>query len=278
MKKLVMILLAVLALLTFTGCQDVNVGEVGVKVFKLGGPKGETQVLGTGQYWMGYAEKLFVYPTTQHQYTFTEASTEGSPADEAFRFTAKGGAICTVDINVIAHADPSKADVLYKTWRTDMNTIIKNFVRQDIREALADIGGQYSVDDLIDGKQVELIKKVGSIVTEKNAGKGLEILSISLANNIRFDESVNQSIKMKIQAQQDLLQRQAELAKAEAEAKIKVTNAEAEAAANKAKMLQITPQLIEYERVQNEKAAIAKWDGTLPTTTLGSSVPFVNIK
>ena len=273
-----MMLVLVMVVFAFAGCDDVNVGEVGVKVYKLGGAKGETEVLGTGQYWMGYAEQLFVYPTTQHQYTFTEAITEGSPTDEAFRFTAKGGAICTVDVNVIAHADPTKADVLYKTWRTDMDTIIKNFVRQDIREALADVGGQYSVDDLIDGKQVELIKKVEYLIKTKNAGKGLEILSVSLANNIRFDESVNQSIKMKIQAQQDLLQRQAELAKAEAEAKIKVTNAEAEAAANKAKMLQITPQLIEYERVQNEKAAIIKWNGQLPTTTLGNSVPFVNIK
>lgn len=278
MKKLVVLILSVLCLVAFTGCDDVNVGEVGVKVYKLGGPKGETEIKGTGMYWMGWGEELYVYPTTQHQYTFTEAATEGSPTDEAFRFTAKGGAICTVDMNVIAHANPAKADILYTTWRTDMNTIIHSFVRQDLREALAEIGGTYTVDDLIDGKQTELIKKVEAAVKAKNEGKGLEILSISLANNIRFDDSVNSSIKMKIQAQQDLLQRQAELAKAEAEAKIKVTNAEAEAAANKAKMLQITPQLIEYERVQNEKAAIAKWNGALPSTTLGGSVPFVNIK
>ena len=278
MKKLLMLVLLVLSVLMFSGCQLVNVGEIGVKVYTLGSPKGETEVLGVGQYWMGYGETLYIYPVTQHQYTFTEAATEGSPADEAFRFTAKGGAICTLDVNVVAHTNPTKADILYKTWRTDMNTIIKNFVRQDVREVIAEVGSTYTVDDLIDGKYVEFIKKVEAEIIKKEEPKGLDILSLSLANAIRFDESVNNSIKMKIAAQQDLLQRQAELTKSEMEAKIKVVNAEAEAAANKAKMLQITPQLLEYERIQNEKAAIARWNGILPATMAGGATPFLNLK
>ena len=73
-------ILAVFVFAAFTGCSKVPAGNVGIKVFLLGGAKGvDSQELGPGRYWIGWNEDLFLFPTWTQSYVWTKDPAEGSP-------------------------------------------------------------------------------------------------------------------------------------------------------------------------------------------------------
>ena len=60
------------------------------------------------------------------------------------------------------------------------------------------------------------------------------------------------------------------------EARQKIASAKAEAEALALQKTQVTNELLTLRRIENEREAIRKWDGRLPTTT-GGAVPFINL-
>ena len=66
---------------------------------------------------------------------------------------------------------------------------------------------------------------------------------------------------------------QAEVAKtvaeAEGEAKSAIERARGEAESNRLRQASITPQLLEWKRLENQRAFIDHWNGELPRTVLG---------
>ena len=75
--------------------------------------------------------------------------------------------------------------------------------------------------------------------------------------------------QLKLKAERDLL-------RTKVEAEQKVTQARAEAEALALQKLQVTAELIRLREIENQRKAIEKWDGKLPTVT-GGAMPFVNI-
>ncbi len=61
------------------------------------------------------------------------------------------------------------------------------------------------------------------------------------------------------------------------EADQKVASATAEAESLRLQRQEVTPQLIELRRTENQRRAIDKWDGKLPTTTAGEAMPFLSL-
>ena len=268
MKKLLLIGLIILSAVGFTSCgySKVPVGNVGVKVNLYGSNKGQTKIVGTGGYWLGVGTEIYKYPTTQTQYAFTSDPIEGSEANEEFRFNVKGGITVAMDIGVIAYADPTMADTLYTNYRTDMETIMKKFVRQEIRNELISNAGNITIDELTEGKLSDVMRTVEKNTKDKFAKVGLTIVSISPMNDVRFPDEIKQAIVAKIKATQTAMQKENELRTAEANAKIVEANAKAEAMANEAKKVSLNPALLDYERMQNERLMIQKWNGTVPQT------------
>lgn len=110
MKKSLLILGLVAMFATmFISCTRVEAGWVAVKVHLLGDEKGNYEVAGPGYHPIGVNLQYFRYPTFTKLYPFTQASTEGSPSDEAFYFQTKDGVKCNMDISIQAHANPEKA-------------------------------------------------------------------------------------------------------------------------------------------------------------------------
>lgn len=275
MKRLLLFIsMSVLFVTMFTGCgmyQRVEQGEVGVKVSLYGSKKGVTDVVNPGGYFLGFGQEIYTFPTTQTQYSFTREATEGSPTNEEFRFNVKGGLITTMDIGVTAFVEPSMADVTYKTYRTTMDNIIKKFVRQEIRDQLSAQTSTVSIDDLTNGAMNNIIRKVETNVREKFAKQGIIIVSISSLNDIRYPDEIRQAIIAKTKATQTAIQKENELKQAEAEARIVEAKAKAEAMANEAKKVSLTPELLEYEKIQVEKLKIEAWKSggaKVPTTVI----------
>jgi regulator of protease activity HflC (stomatin/prohibitin superfamily) len=86
--------------------------------------------------------------------------------------------------------------------------------------------------------------------------------------NIHFDQAYTDAIEKASISQQQLVQ-------AQNEAKTKVASAQGDADANKLRQQTLTPEQLQYMALQNQQAAIAKWDGKLPTTELAGSTPIL---
>lgn len=90
--------------------------------------------------------------------------------------------------------------------------------------------------------------------------------------------------KMTIEAQQKVALAKAEseaaIASAEGLKKAKILEGESIQEYNKLIQQQVTPQVLEYKKLENQKNAIDKWDGKYPSTYMGnaSGIPLINIK
>ena len=105
-------------------------------------------------------------------------------------------------------------------------------------------------------------------LNEKLNEIGLYVTDVNIIN-FDFSEAYINAIEEKQVAQQQLLkaetEKQTAITNAEAEAEATRIKAEAEAAANKALTESLTPELIEYNKIQ-------KWDGKLPQVTGSSAI------
>jgi regulator of protease activity HflC (stomatin/prohibitin superfamily) len=122
-----------------------------------------------------------------------------------------------------------------------------------------------------------MMDSVKSIVSNQLQETGILIDNISLIGAIRLPAEVKAALDSKVTATQRAQQRENELREAEAQAKKVVAQAQGEAEANKVKMSSLTQQIIEWQRLENERRAIDKWNGVLPTVT-SNTIPFINVK
>jgi regulator of protease activity HflC (stomatin/prohibitin superfamily) len=278
-KRIHEISMGVLLIIFGFSCATVPAGSVGIKVYLYGGDKGvDSQVLGVGRYYIGINEQLFIYETFAKTYPFTQAVTVGSPSDEAFYFQSNEGIKCNVDVSVQSKADPTKVSILFQTYREQLPEIIKTFMRNDMRNAFIRYASDMKLEDLYSSKKGDLIKKVEKDVRDIYASKGIIVDNVSFLSDIRFPIEIQNSITAKIEATQKAIQRENELREAEAMAKKRIIEAGAEAESNRIKIRSLTPQLLEYERVMNERDAIHKWNGATPQYTNGNIIPFTSVK
>ncbi|HVZ34300.1 MAG TPA: hypothetical protein VG963_17855, partial [Polyangiaceae bacterium] len=109
---------------------------------------------------------------------------------------------------------------------------------------------------------------------------GIGVDQLTFAASLRMPESVEQAINRTIEQNQAAIAAQNRVAQVEAEAKQKVaqatgeaeavlTRARAEAEANRLLTQSLSPQLMEYKRLE-------KWDGKLPQVT-GNAVPMIQL-
>jgi F0F1-type ATP synthase membrane subunit b/b' len=109
---------------------------------------------------------------------------------------------------------------------------------------------------------------------------GVQIQQFGFIGKPRFTAAIEQAITQKTQAITDaerarnqLAVTQAEVAKsvaeAEGEASRAIERARGEAESNRLRQASITPQLMEWKRLENQRALIDRWNGELPHTVLG---------
>ena len=276
MKKTISkILLVLFASIVLMSCERVEPGYIGIKVKILGNNKGvEPVTLSVGRYWMGRLYELYTYPTFVNIYPFTLAPTEGSPTDEAFRFQSVEGISCNVDVAISCHAEETKANVVFQTFKTDMINIIKQYLRQDLNSYFVDYASRLRVDELYSSKKMDMLAYAKAEMIKKYSATGVIIDDISYKSDIRFPPEVQQAIISKIQAIQLATQKQNEIVQAEADAKKTVAKAEGDyqatllqARGNVALANSISPTLVNYELSK-------RWNGVSPIYSgTGSVLP-----
>ena len=148
-----------------------------------------------------------------------------------------------------------------------------------VRDAMNEVASTMTVEQIYGAQKELFIKKVNEIVKKEAFANGLEVEKIYLVGSFELPDTVINSINSKIQASQNAMKVENEVATARAEAQKTIVdaeargkqiliNAESQAKANKILAESLTQEFVSYQ-------AILKWDGKLPRITSGVT-PFVN--
>jgi regulator of protease activity HflC (stomatin/prohibitin superfamily) len=178
----------------------------------------------------------------------------------------------TTYIAVNYRVNQEKAFNLYKTVGVGYETIL---IRPAIQETMKASLAQYTAEELIT-KRAEVATLLQETSKEKLEDKGIVVESVSIVN-LNFSEAYNDAIEKKQVAEQEAKKAEQELEKAKVEAEKKVVEAQAEADALKVQKQEITEDLLELRRIENEAKWIERWNGQLPTTVLGDTMPMIEI-
>ena len=277
------ITLAGLLLLSAAACSKVPAGNVGVKVYLLGGEKGvDSEELGPGRYWIGWNEELFLFPTFTQNYVWTRDKTEGSENDESLSFQTVEGMTVNADIGISYAIQPDRVNTIFQKYRRGVEEITDVFLRNMVRDALVIAVSDKPISSVYGAGKADIISGVETLVRDQVAPLGIIVERIYWAGELRLPDSVTTSLNLKIEATQQAQQRrnEVETARAEADKAIEVARgqaesirlrAQAEAEANTLVAESLSDVLLRYE-------AIKSWDGVLPRFTGGSGpIPFIDV-
>jgi len=267
-KFLIGLSVLVLMIFSFTGCERIDAGHVGVKVNLYGDGKGVddvTEVTG----WVFYnpiSTKIVEFPTyVQHkEYKKT------TDIDESFVVNSKDGSEFHVSPLLNYSVKREKVPYIFQKYRVTLEEIEAGFLKTAVYDAFRVVANSYTADELISNREVFEIK-VRKNLEEHLSPEGFILAQFT--SNLVYPETFKKAIEAKNNAVQTALTAENQVKTAEAQARIKVataegeakamlTSAKAEAESNRLRQQTLTPLLL-------QQMWIEKWSGNVPTTMLG---------
>lgn len=273
MKKLLYVLILVIASMSFTSCacSVIDNSEVGIKFNKFSlTDQGKLQAEPvTG--WIFYnsiTQKVFKYPVFIQRVDY-------SP----FTVTTKDAAIFQMDPVLAYQINRDMATDVFTKYRKPLKDIEAGYMRTCIYDAYRITANNYTSDELMSSR-AKFESEVREMLNKSLGEEGFIVQEFT--SQIDPPESLRQMIDAKNAAVQASLKAENLVKEAEANAKIAVAKAQGEADALK---IQADGESYYNRTVAaslNEllvrQYAIEKWNGTLPTYSGSGSVPFINIK
>lgn len=259
------ILIFICLMMVISGCSKVPAGHVGVIVNLYGSNKGiNEQTVGVGRYFLGINEELYIFPTYLQNYTWIK----DQPDESITMQTAEGLSINT-DVGITYNIKPENVVKVFQKYRLGVDEITNTFLRNMVRDAMNQVASSMTVEQLYGSGKEQFLDRVNKLVKLQALNDGIEVDKIYLIGSFRLPESVVNSINTKIQASQNAMKVENEIATAKAEAQKTVIQAQAQAQANEIVSRSLTSEFLRYQALQ-------KWDGKLPTVT-GGGMPLVSI-
>ena len=260
--------------LALTACNRVPAGYRGVIVNLYGSDKGVSeQTVGVGRYYLGWNKELYLFPTFLQNYSWTDK--------DAITMQTSEGLSITTNAGITYKISPDNVVKVFQKYRLGIEEITNTFLHNQVRDAMNEVASTMSVEQIYGAQKEKFISKVNSIVKKEAFENGIEVDKIYLVGSFQLPETVVSSINAKIQASQNAMKVENEVATARAESQKTVVDAEAnarqitiraeaQAKANKILSESLTPEFVQYQ-------AILKWDGKLPQTNATGALPFINV-
>ena len=170
------------------------------------------------------------------------------------------------------NVEKQTANNLYREVGTTYEEVIVN---PAILESIKAITAQYTAEELIT-KRAEVSNKMQETLKEKVEQKGFNIVDFNITD-LNFSDAYNQAIEKKQVAEQEAKQAEYELQKSKVENERKIAEAEANAKVMEVQNASTTEKALQLKELEVQRAFIEKWDGKLPTTSMGEAIPFLNI-
>lgn len=159
------------------------------------------------------------------------------------------------------------ANQLYKSVGVDYKSII---VEPAIQEAMKATIANYTAEELIT-KRNEVSAFALEELFNKLQDTGIQLTSLNILD-LSFSPEFDAAVEEKQIVEQQTQKAQYELEKAKVENEKKIEDAKAEAEVMRQQNEQITESYLKLKEIENQKAMIEKWNGTLPSTMAGSDI------
>lgn len=254
------------------GCGQVPAGYRGVIVNLYGSDKGVAeQSVGVGRYFLGWNSELYLFPTFLQNYSWKD--------EQAITMQTSEGLSIRTDAGITYCIQPDNVVKVFSKYRLGIEEITNTFLHNMVRDAMNEVASTMTVEQIYGAQKEVFISKVNDVVKAEAYANGIEVEKIYLVGSFELPQTVINSINSKIQASQNAMKVENEVATARAEAQKTIVEAQAngqqtlikaesQAKANKILSESLTKEFVQYQ-------AILRWNGELPRMT-SSSVPFIN--
>ena len=183
----------------------------------------------------------------------------------------------TLDIVVNYNINPANVVALYKDLGSLETSHIQNTLMLPVlKSSITNELGQWTAADVIRNKE-KIAQDVFEALSKSVGAKDLiQFINFEIIN-IDLDDEYEKSVRQKVVAEQKAEKALNDTKRIQEEARQMLISAEGEAKAMKIKSdaLSSNRNLIEYEKVQVEKARVEKWNGQMPTTMIGGNTPMI---
>lgn len=280
MKKSTTLFMLILisASIYLSSCTRVGPTEAGFKISNSGTYRGVDSIpLVTGwQFYVPFATQVVTIPTTQQHVVWSKGGAEGENPDMEINVSCMGGAGFGIDVGFNYRVNPDMASKIYLKYRSaDLEKITQTYLRNIVRGSMQDVSGVITVDSILNNLPAyehavfsNLSKKLGK---EGFFVDNFSIINKPLPSDPQLANSINNKIKAKQDAETSKMQLQISIAEsnkrvaeARGDSASAVIKASGQAEAIRKLQSQLTPEYVEYTKIQ-------KWDGALPTVNGGGS-------
>jgi regulator of protease activity HflC (stomatin/prohibitin superfamily) len=269
--------------------ERIGAGYVGVEVNLAGSQRGAQDIpVRTG--WVFYSPlktQIIEFPTFVQTVKWTQDVGEGHAFNEELIFNSKEGQEVRADVSLSYAIDQLKVPEFYVKYRTDeLEKFTHGILKDIVRNSLNEVASTYTLEDIYGENKAKFLRQSEERIQAQVAPVGVGIQQFGFIGKPRFTAAIEQAITQKTQAiteaeraRNQLAVTQAEMAKtvAEAEGEAKsaierargeaesaIQRARGEAEANRLRQASITPQLLQWRKLENDRARIDKWNGQLP--------------
>lgn len=273
MFKAGVMVLVMMVMFAAAGCTTVPPGEVGIKINRMGDNRGvdKDAIVSGLTFYMPGMTQIIKYPVYNQRVVWTEAKTEGSPANEEINFNTRDQIRVDMDASLNYTLSAAKVPEFYTQYRyADISMFTHGVLRDMSRNAVTRIGGEYLFEDLNGVKKEEFLKRVEAAINEAVSPYGIIVKQFSAIGGLRPPAEITKAVIAKTTATQNAITAENQLREIRANAAKKIAEAEGESKANNAKTVSITPVLLEWERLKIDTIRASKWNGVLPSTVLGA--------
>jgi regulator of protease activity HflC (stomatin/prohibitin superfamily) len=222
--------------------------------------------------------KIYTYNIRLQEYTMSIATGESTRAggSDAVDVRSLDNSLLSADGTVWWSVDPLKATDVYKKVSTSELGLQEMIIRPAIRTAMRDVAAKFNMVDLMQ-KREEYGTEVLTYMKTAVLGKGVIIDKI-LIRNIAPPKSIDDSISKKLSAEQELQQKEFELAKAKKDAEIRITEARGIAEAQNIIQQKLTPLYVQYEAIKSYEKLAGSPNTTfiiMPTNPNAAGMPLI---
>ncbi len=277
------LVIVIVVLFSLINVTRIGAGQVGVEINLAGSQRGAQDIpVRTG--WIFYSPlktQIIEFPTFVQTVKWTANLAEGHPLNEELVFNSKEGQEVRADVSLSYAIDPTKVPEFYVKYRvSDLDKFTHGILKDIVRNSLNETASTYTLEDIYGENKAKFLRDTRVRVQEQLTGVGVGIQQFGFIGKPRFTQAIELAITQKTQAiteaeraRNQLAVTQAEVAKsvaeAEGEARSQIERARGEAESNRLRQASITPQLLELKRLENERARIEKWNGSVPQMVVG---------
>ena len=205
-------------------------------------------------------------------YTMSNVADEGQrKGDDSIAVISSDGLTLKLDATVFYSLRPDRVSEIYRKIGTDVE---ERIVRSEIRAALRDTAAGLSATELYTSKRMAFMDQVTKSLRVSLESRGLNLEQVLLRNVILPDQ-ITKAINEKIAADQEAQRMVFVLNKEKQEAERKRIEAEGQAKAQQIVSASLTPQILEYQRIQALRYVGEK--GNLIITGGGGATPLIQV-